>query len=574
MIILGINNGLHDASAAIFDDYELIAAVQLERLTRIKSAGRGVPWECIQEVLDIANVRLNEIDVVAMGRMALPVEYFVHFRGWRWLREKYRTRIEGADMRSVAREMLRSGARSEREIFDVDRYMRDHGFRADARLFFYNHHEAHALPTLFYSHWDTALLLTADASGDGTNYSYRYFDGREIHTLYGGEESLWRAMPHNSIGRAYGAMTEALGFRSSRHEGKLVGLSACGVPDRRDAIMEHYRVDRDGVVHSDFQKSSSVRTCMREIAASTTRENAAASIQQVLEDLISTVTTRLIERHGTSNLGLAGGVFANVRLNKALAERPEVEELFVFPPMGDEGLAIGGPLCFTLRKDGLEAWLEKRRVLDHLYLGRDYGGVVDAVMAKSNGIVAAHEEPVQGAARRLCSGEIGAIYCSRMEFGPRALGARSILANPGNRHMHEELNRRLERTEFMPFAPVVTAKRASEIFELSRASIYAARFMTITCRVQSHWRDRIPAVVHLDGTARPQIVERCTNPLYFDIIEAFARASGVPVLINTSLNVHEEPIVNSPEECVRLLQDGRIDFVVTERHVYRRHADA
>ncbi len=176
--------------------------------------------------------------------------------------------------------------------------------------------------------------------------------------------------------------------------------------------------------------------------------------------------------------------------------------------------------------------------------------------------------PAEEAARRVAAGQIGAIYAGRMEYGPRALGARSILASPQNRETHDKLNERLDRTEFMPFAPVVAAEHAAEIFEITDVNGYACGFMTITCKVREPWRSRIPAVVHVDNTARPQIVTRELNPLYYDVLAAYGRLTGVPVLVNTSFNVHEEPIVNAPAECVRALVDGRIDFVVTRQAVY------
>ena len=570
MLILSVHPGLHDASAAVFDDYTMLAAVQLERLTRIKGDGRGVPWECVDEVLDCAGATRRDVDVFAMGRMALPVRYFKHFRGYRWLREQYRTRVRGASMRMMAREIMRSGASREEDIFDTASYMRDNGFRPDARMFFYNHHEAHALPALFHSNWDDALLVTADGSGDGTNYSYRYFNDGKITTLHGGDECLYRPMPPNSIGRAYGYMTEAVGFRSLRHEGKLTGLAALGSPVGYDEIMKHYRVDEFGVVHADFRREQAGRHAIYEIAKTMSREDAAASIQKVLEDLMLEVVNRLLGRQPSRHLGVSGGVFANVRLNRVLADQTGVDEIFVVPPMGDEGLPMGGPLCFLLRRDGLETWLSRRRPLKTMYYGRDFTQHADKILAGSPGIVGTEEHPVAGAARRLTGGQIGAIYTGRMEFGPRALGARSILANPARRETHDELNRRLARTEFMPFAPVVKSTRASEIFEISKLNAYAARFMTIVCRVRPEWRDRIPAVVHVDETARPQIIERDDNPLYYDILDTFERESGLPVLVNTSFNVHEEPIVNRPEECAKALQDGRIDFVATEGGLYIR----
>jgi carbamoyltransferase len=167
------------------------------------------------------------------------------------------------------------------------------------------------------------------------------------------------------------------------------------------------------------------------------------------------------------------------------------------------------------------------------------------------------------------AGEIGAIYTGRMEYGPRALGARTILANPSRRETHDLLNTRLDRTEFMPFAPVIAADKAAEVFEINKVNAYACRFMTTTCNVHSSWRDRIPAVVHVDGSARPQTIERDSNPLYFDILSAFERNTGIPVLVNTSFNVHEEPIVNTPRECAQALLDRRIDFVVTQQAIYK-----
>src|SRR5262249_32698193 len=200
--------------------------------------------------------------------------------------------------------------------------------------------------------------------------------------------------------------------------------------------------------------------------------------------------------------------------------------------------------------------LSQRRDLRDVYLGRDYTDSIDAVLGVTTGIRKTAEPPIEGAARRLTAGQLGAIYTGRMEYGPRALGARSILANPSRRETHDLLNKRLARSEFMPFAPVIAADKASTVFDINEVNSYACRFMTITCNVKPQWRERIAAVVHIDGSARPQTIERETNPLYYDILAAFERESGLPVLVNTSFNVHEEPIVNKPSECLKALADG------------------
>jgi carbamoyltransferase len=416
-------------------------------------------------------------------------------------------------------------------------------------------------------------MVTADAGGDTVYYSHRHFANGEIKTVYGGDECLTLWPPIDSLAKAYAAATDALGFRSNRHEGKLTGLSALGEPVFAPRIGSHFWVDENGRVHSNFPSNEAIRQLLFEIARKARREDVAASIQKVLEDTMLTSVRRLLERHPARHLGLAGGIFANVKLNRLLAERLMLDEVFVFPAMGDEGLPVGGALAYLLARDGLPRWLKHRRRLTDVYLGRDYTAEVDAVLASTPGIERLAKPPLEEAARRLVAGEIGAIYTGRMEYGPRALGNRSILANPSRRETHDLLNERLERSEFMPFAPVIAAERAAEVFDLNSVNAYAGRFMTITCDVRPAWRERIAAVVHVDNSARPQVIERAANPLYYDVLSAFERETGIPVLVNTSLNVHEEPIVNKPAECVQALVDRRIDFVLTQQALYQRTPD-
>jgi carbamoyltransferase len=203
-----------------------------------------------------------------------------------------------------------------------------------------------------------------------------------------------------------------------------------------------------------------------------------------------------------------------------------------------------------------------------MYLARDYDDAIDRCLSAAPGVRRHAGEPAALATDMICAGKAGAIYAGRMEYGPRALGARSILASPADHAINDILNQRLDRSEFMPFAPVVLEEDAARVFDITDVNRYATRFMTITCAVKPEWRERIPAVVHVDGTARPQIVRDADNPLYADILRRFRAATGLPVLVNTSFNVHEEPIVNRPEECLQALTDGRVDFVVTRQAVY------
>jgi carbamoyltransferase len=567
-LILAVHSGVHDAAAAVLVDYDVKAAVQLERLTRFKGDGRTYPDLCIEELLNIVGATRRDVDVLALTRADFPVHYFHHFRGYRWIREHYRTYVQGKKTRFMPREARRANTSCDTEYFDSASFRRDTGFRDDTIVYFYNHHMAHALPTLFYTDWDDALMVTSDGGGDNVNHSHRHFANGKIHEIYGGEEWLTRDPPIDSLGQAYAAATRALGFRDNRHEGKLTGLSATGEPSFAEQIGRHFRVDETGRIFSDFRNKAAIFKLLADIAKEGRREDVAASIQKVLEDTMLLSVSRLLERHPARHLGIAGGVFANVRLNRLLAEKLDLDEIFVFPPMGDEGLPVGGSLVYLLQRDGIGHWLKRRRRLMDVYFGRDYTHQVDATLSGIHGIRRLAVDPVEGTAKRLVAGEIGAIYTGRMEYGPRALGARSILANPSRRETHDLLNTRLDRTEFMPFAPVIAADKAANVFDVNKVNAYACRFMTITCNVRPSWRDRIPAVVHVDGSARPQTIVRESNALYFDILAAFERATGIPVLVNTSFNVHEEPIVNTPRECAEALLDRRIDFVVTRQAIY------
>jgi carbamoyltransferase len=568
-LILTVHTGSHDAGAALFEDYELRASIQLERLTRYKGDGRRHPDLAIDEVLSIAGATRSDVAAVGFSRSEFPTEFYRNIRGTRWLREKYRRYVEGNTRRYMPPEFFRYRTAKIDDIFNIPKFRRASGFHDESKVFFYNHHESHALAPLFYTGWDDALLVTADAGGDTVNYSHRHFADGALTTVYGGEDLL-STRPRDSLAHAYAIVTAALGFTPMRHEGKLTGLAAFGRPIFADKLASRFSVTDAGRVMSDFRDFDEMHDYIHNLAVSVSREDAAASIQQVLEDTMLLSVSRLLERHKTRHLGLAGGAFANVRLNRVLAERLPIDEIFIFPAMGDEGMPVGGALCYLLQRDGLAHWLKQRRNLRDMYFGRDYTGAIDDTLNATVGVRCAGGLPVDGAARRLNSGELGAIYTGRMEYGPRALGARSILANPSRRETHDLLNERLARSEFMPFAPVITEEKAPTVFDVNSVNAYACRFMTITCNVKPEWRQRIAAVVHVDGSARPQTIEREMNPLYYDILTAFERESGLPVLVNTSFNVHEEPIVNKPSECVKALLDGRIDFIVTTQGIYER----
>lgn len=562
MVILSLHSALQDSGAALFDDYALLAAVQEERLSRSKGDG-GVPSRSVTEVLEIAGMAPDAVDAVVLGRGQYPLSYFPGAMPSAGNRD-------GRGFGDLAMAVARSGAELTPEIFDHAALLGDLGLTPRLPVHFFNHHRAHALAALFHTDWENALVYTADGGGDNVPYGhYLLRDGR-LDCLFGDDRWLRGKGPGGSLGQAYGIVTEALGFRANRHEGKLTGLAAYGKGRVADDIAGHFHVDDNGRIESDFRSGDAMRQCLSDLVAGLAPEDAAASVQEALERVILASVGQLVIRHRVRRLALSGGVFANVRLNRLLAEQTDVDEIFIFPGMGDEGLPVGGGLDFLLARDGLPTWLGARKRLDDVFWGKNFDETIDAVLGGDRGVTRLSGSPAEVAAGLLAQGLVGALYAGRMEFGPRALGNRSILASPADEAINQRMNERLQRSEFMPFAPCVLAEDAADVFDITPVNAYACRFMTMTVMVREAWRARIPAVVHIDGSARPQIVQASSQPLYADILTRFKVRTALPVLINTSFNAHEEPIINRPEECLRALLEDRVDFVVTGNAVFRR----
>ena len=563
MITLGIHNG-HDAAACLMRDGELVAFCKEERLTRVKNDGKRFDLAAIDEVLRIGRVARRDLDAVCFTRKKFPFHVYRRMPLHKRMRHAAR-RFNGRN-----RDITLEGEMSHRRLLAADRILDMAALRAtlglsDACLIdIVNHDYAHILGAFRYTDWPAeALYLSCDGGGDGTQYSAYHFNAGRLELLIGGDDCVFR-QPQNpgaSIGLVYAYTTEYLGFRKNRHEGKVTGLAAFGEPLRAQELAAQFRIDADGTVVSAFPDLYALRDFLHEIYAGLTREQVAATVQHATEAVVLRWVTRLREIRPSRYLGLAGGVFANVLLNQKLAELPGIAEIFVVPSMSDEGLALGAAIQAEIGGNALTRLPRGR--LASIYQGAEHPV---AALRQAAETVKAYfcgaSDAATAAARLLAQGRVGAIFSQRMEMGPRALGARSILAAPVERVINDRLNERLERTEFMPFAPCVLEEDADRVFTIDPALREACRFMTVTTPVRPEFRERIPAVVHIDGTARPQIVRDRDNPLYAAIIRAYRDLTGIPCLINTSFNAHEEPIINTPGEAVNALREDRVDFLV------------
>jgi carbamoyltransferase len=557
MYLLGIHNSAHDAAACLFRNYELLAAVSLERLTRKKGAGvcaeQEMPIAAIDECLRIAGIGRADIGMVCATRDHWELQSYA-LQGRLWFKQQIFRMLRQRRLPRMTYMMTKLRTSNALDIFDVPSFKTRYGFK-NADIYFANHHAAHGISAYFYSLFDDALIYTADACGDNVAYSARTARQSVFEVLFGDDVGLHAAFPAHSLGNLYGFFTQALGFRMDRHEGKLTGLSAFGEPKAADEIKRHFRVDENGEIGADFPSHDAMRNFVFDVARQLSRDDAAASVQRVLEELVCEAVDKLLCK-------------TRMRLNRALIETTSAERIFIFPAMGDEGLPVGACLLHLHQRDGAQAWQRQRRRLQQVYLGRDYDDSFAAASASYQSVVRDTEDNVDKAVDALIVGKVVAIYTGRMEYGPRALGNRSILASPMQREINESINERLERSEFMPFAPVVLEEHAAEVFEIHDGNFHAARFMTITCAVRRQWRERIAGVVHVDGSARPQIIGADDNPLCVRVLKQFHARTGLPVLVNTSFNVHEEPIIDTPDQALRALVEGRVDYVLTRDSLY------
>ncbi|HUN69319.1 MAG TPA: carbamoyltransferase C-terminal domain-containing protein [Burkholderiales bacterium] len=558
-VILGLASS-HDASACVLVDGALAAAVSLERITRRKNDGARLPLEALEHALEAAGVTRAQVDGVAAIHSFFPERYFRRESLAKELEARL-VRLRRERLLNVNDQLKRLTARGEGigDYFRREEFLAALGLRAGIPVRFYDHHATHAMAAAWYSGFADCAVLTIDGVGElNIHHTASTWSAGRLQRL---EKS---DLLGSSPGEFYEAVTEAMGFIPLRHEGKVLGLAAHG--NARKLYGEFRKALRPNAAKNGFDSDFTGRAdayaareaYLEALVRAHPREEVAAAAQAVFEDAIVEVTRELLARTGKRTLAVNGGVFANVKLNQRLAALPELDRLFVFPAMSDTGNSVGAALFFLQENERAAPPTTLRSV----YWGSGWDEAACAKALAAAGIRAKkldEETLIARAADAIHAGRVVGWFQGRMEFGPRALGNRSMLARPTDAEINKTLNARLARTEFMPFAPSVLEEHAAEIFDNAAKSSDCLPFMTITCDVKQAWRSRIPAVVHVDGTARPQTVSRESNPLYWKLIDAYRQRSGIPLVLNTSFNVHEEPIVCFPENAVQALADDRID---------------
>ncbi|MEM1054693.1 MAG: carbamoyltransferase [Bacteroidota bacterium] len=590
MTILGISCWYHDSAAALVRDGEIVAAAQEERFTRRKHDA-GFPTNAIAYCLREAGTEADQLDAVAFYDKPLLkferlLESYVSYapRGW------------GSFVRAMPLWL-------KKKLWIPDLIQTELGVEG-MPLVFPEHHESHAASAFFPSPFERAAFLTIDGVGEwattswGTGADNRVQIHSEIH------------FPH-SLGLLYSAFTYQCGFRVNSGEYKLMGLAPYGEPRYADLIREELidlRADGSFRLNLDyFTYASGLRMTGAKMAALvgearqpegplTQREmDLAASVQVVTEEAVLNIARHVHRETGEANLVMAGGVALNCVANGRLLREGPFQNLWIQPAAGDAGGALGAALVASHHWGGISRTVHPQDAMQGAYLGPD--------IVEAEALAALEELPVEAyptdagvverTAELLAEGQTVGWMQGRAEFGPRALGHRSILADPRGREVQRKVNLQIKfRESFRPFAPSVLEERATEYVRLgveaegagAEEGGPASPYMLLVgpvrdVEIEGEGFDRlggitspVPAVTHVDGSARVQTVSRERNGIYYDLLKAFEARTGCPVLVNTSFNVRGEPIVGSAEDAVRVFRRTHMDALVIGRHVVTKAA--
>ncbi len=566
MNVLGLHVG-HDSSAAVVVDGRLVADVAEERVSRVKHDA-SLPVHAIAACLEVAGLVISDIDVVAVGTEAQLRPLNDLFDLWGSSKEEGASAALAAPKTSLGRRL---------GIGSSDRSLLAKSFplAAGTELVHVAHHLAHAAAAYYTSGWnDKQLIVTLDGVGDGLSGAIWRGEAGKIEPLHQFEED-------GSLGWFYGNVTEALGWAHGDAEGTTMALAAYGDPAAAlDALGAFHPRFEDGSLarphvfepiralarHGAFEWHSPEAEKIAALIPRLGRENIAAAAQRVLEEQVSNLIYPWLEREGTRALACAGGVFLNVKVNQRIRESGKVDRHHIYPNAGDAGLAAGAALhaCHTVQP-GTEIGNVK-----HMYLGPEYSNDEIVELLAARGLDAERRDDIPAyAARLLADGLAVGWVQGRMESGPRALGARSILTSPVRIENKEYLDTRVKlRPSFRPYCPSLAAERAADYLERPLPE----PFMISAFDVRPEKRDAVPAVVHVDGTARPQTVEREQNARYWELIDAFGSLTGEYAVLNTSFNLQGEPIVCHPRDAIRAFYDSGLDYLILGDHVLAKPA--
>ncbi|HEY3062360.1 MAG TPA: carbamoyltransferase C-terminal domain-containing protein [Chloroflexota bacterium] len=553
--VLGINSYLHDASAALIKDGRVIFATEEERLSRLKKDAR-FPQLSIRAALNHAQIGFEDLDAIAFGWNPGGQTPAHTLKQVLTGKLPFSTKHVAAGILTIGRELYQqNGKRSLERAF---------GPLQNKPVVFVDHHESHAWSAYALSGFEESLVLVMDGRGASQATTLYHARGDQMIPV-----KVFKYP--NSLGAFYEAYTDLLGFERGADEWKVMGLAAYGTPtynldDALKITPGGYQLNAElvcGTWFNDLSRMIAKYGPKRnpEVEITDEMRNLAASVQHQLEQAVFAIVREGVRLTGCRNLSLAGGVAMNSKANGRLLATGIVDDIFVQPAATDDGAAIGAAIS---AHKVIGAPIPRYRMTD-AYLGPQFSNDEIASVVKTYKLPAHHVDNVEEiSAGLLAEGKILGWFQGRMEFGPRALGNRSILADPRTIEMRDRVNECVKfREGWRPFAPSTLAEAAPEYFE----GCTDAPFMILTFDVVPEKRSVIAAVTHADNTARVQTVTEDANPRYHKLISEFGKRTGVPVVMNTSFNLKGEPIVCAPKDAVRTFYSSGLDFLVLGNYI-------
>ncbi|KMQ80198.1 Carbamoyltransferase family protein [Candidatus Burkholderia pumila] len=568
MYTLGINAVYHDSAAALVRDGVVIAAAEDERFTHVKHAKRPVPFSTWQLPFDAINYCLKEagIELADVDQVVYSYDPAL-FSG---VPKGMKVSIALPFMPSESPVtnpsenpwdplFLSYIVNAKWQLLDgaphhLKKRFVSGGRKPDFAWHYVDHHLSHEASAFLAAPFRDTAVLTMDGRGEGVTTSLGQFVDGEYKRLKQVE------LPH-SLGLLYEALTGYLGFLHSSDEYKVMALASFGKPVYVDQFREIVKYRRDGSYTVDAPRLVERFGPPRERGSELTQKHydIAHSLQVVLEETALEMTKWLHEKTGLPNLAMAGGVALNCVMNARLRDRSPFREVWVQPAAGDAGTALGAALWTDYEERAKQGDRSRKWQMDHAYLGPSFDNAeIEAFLKWTHAPYRKLTNIAEETADILAQNKVIGWYQGRTEFGPRALGARSILASPVEASIQARLNEIKDREDFRPVAPVVMEEHAQDWFVDARV----APFMLFVFDVKKEMKARISAVTHIDGTARVQTVNRLQHPLYYDLLNAFKQRTGVPVLVNTSFNTRGEPMVNSPHDALESFWTSPLDALV------------
>lgn len=555
MIILGVTHPINwNGSACIVNNGKLVVMIEEERLTRIKHAPNTPPMRAIDYCLSNQNLSYEDIDIVAIG---------FDFSGD--LRASLNTDVEDIQQKTWIRKLssfTNTGTTNKSEWVDKIQYLEEKlGLERfiNAEIFFVNHHFAHAASAFYPSGFDNAMILSLDGSGGREAGLLGFGEGSniEIHKVIS-DESSW--------GRMYELVTEILGFKRHSGEGKTMGLASYGNPNLKMFPFIDWSQEIP-YINEDMLRSFAEGFVKRESTESALLEKhtrLAATAQKALEEASIRMVNWLIEKTETSNLCIAGGVGLNCVMNGKIATLDKVNAVFVQPVAHDAGTSLGAALAVHMFLGGERNWK-----MEHVYYGHEYtDDDIRKTLEKFSQLEYSFSREIEEVtAQELAKGSLVGWFQGRSEVGPRALGNRSILANPAIPEIKDQINGKVKfREMWRPFAPSILEENIDDYV----TKFSDVPFMTVSYQVTEKAHQDISAAIHIDGTCRPQAVSKRTNNKYWNLIKSFEKITGIPAVLNTSFNIQGQPIVNSPTDAIETFINCGLDVLSIGNYIVKK----